>query len=334
MTSYERVMKTLRNERPDRVPLNVFAGWNPGVRERVNEKYGHVDGFCKQHHIDIVTAFLPRFPFGRLEEHERPLTLDDYLDMEPIDPTSPELLDMRCDGDLFLSVNEALAYKEKDMPVLVNVWGIFESSQFLYERGGLPGTEEALLNLLAEKEKTRKMFHRLAEWGAAAAENAIRAGADIIEVSDDWGQQNTLMFSPELWWEMIYPTEKVIIDVARTHDVPVLLHSDGDITLVLDGVKKLGVSGLHPVQESAGMSFARTREILGNEVCIMGGLDTITALPVMSSDEVRAEVKRVFGLLKDSGSFIFSGSHMFQDDAPLPVIEAAYETAYELASFD
>lgn len=334
MTPYDRVMKTLRGERADRVPFNVFAGWNPGVRERVNNKYGDVDGFCRQHHVDMVTAFLPRFPFGRPEEHERPLTLDDYLGMEPMDPTSPELLDMRCDGDLFLSVNEALEYKKKDMPVLVNVWGIFESSQFLYERDGLPGTEEALLNLLAEKEKTRTMFHRLAEWGAKAAENAIRAGADILEVSDDWGQQNTLMFSPELWWEMIYPTEKVIIEVARDHDVPVLLHSDGDVTRVLDGVKKLGVNGLHPVQESAGMSFARTREILGDRVCIMGGLDTVTALPAMSPEEIRAEVKRVFGLLKETGPFIFSGSHMFQDDAPLEVIEAAYETAYELASFE
>jgi uroporphyrinogen decarboxylase len=187
--------------------------------------------------------------------------------------------------------------------------------------------------MLVEREKTEAIFHRLAAWGAAAAENAIRAGADILEVSDDWGQQHTLMFNPELWWEMIYPTEKMIIDVARKHDVPVILHSDGDITLVLDGVKKLGVSGLHPVQESAGMSFARTREILGDGVCIMGGLDTVTALPVMSPDQIREEVKRVFGLLKESGPFIFAGSHMFQDDAPLPVIEAAYETAYDLASF-
>ena len=333
MTPRDRVMTTLRGERADRVPLNVFAGWNPGARERVNRKYGHVDDFCRRHHVDLVTAFLPRFPFGRPEEHPSQPTLDDFLAMEPIDPTSPALLDMHCDGDLFLSVNEALEYRKHGLPVLVNVWGILESYQFLFEQDGRPGTEQALLNMLVEREKTEAIFHRLAAWGAAAAENAIRAGADILEVSDDWGQQHTMMFNPELWWELIYPTEKIIIDVARKHDVPVILHSDGDITLVLDGVKKLGVSGLHPVQESAGMSFARTREILGDGVCIMGGLDTVTALPVMSPDQIREEVKRVFGLLKESGPFIFAGSHMFQDDAPLPVIEAAYETAYDLSSF-
>lgn len=333
MTPKERVLSALQGGRPDRVPLNVFAGWNPGVRASVNAKYGHVDRFCQQHHIDVVTAFLPRFPFGRPAPGAPMRTVDDYLRMQPIDPATPEILAERCDDDLFLSVQEGLAYKEQGYPLFVNVWGIFETSQFLFEVDGNPGTEEALMNMLAEKEKMMKIYGVLAEWGAAAAENAIRAGADVIELSDDWGQQNTMLFSPKLWWEMIYPNIKRIIDVAHKHDVPVLLHSDGDITMVLEGVKKLGVAGLHPVQESAGMDYAKTRHLLGDRVCIMGGLDTVTALPVMSPPEIRREVQRVFAHLKNSGPYIFSGSHMFQDDADLDVIEAAYEAADELAPY-
>lgn len=333
MTSRERVLKTIHGEAVDRVPLNVFAGWNPGVRERVNQKYRHVDNFCEQHHIDIVTGFLPRFPFGRPQEHETQPSIDEFLQMDMIDPSAPDLLNTPCDDDLFLTVKQAMDYQGQDKAVLINVWGIFETSQFLWEKDGRPGTEEALLNMLAEKEKMQKLYFRLGEWGAAAAENAIRAGADLIEISDDWGQQNTMMFSPKLWWEMIYPAIKLIVEAAHQHEVPVMLHSDGDVTMVLDGIKQLGFHGLHPVQESAGMSFQKTREVLGDNVFIMGGLDTITALPVMSPAQIREEVKRVFELLKYSGPFIFSGSHMFQDDAPLEVIEAAYEAAYEEAWF-
>lgn len=330
MTSKERVLKTLQAEQADRVPLNVFAGWNPGPRERVHEKYGDVDGFYRRHHIDIVTGVLPRFPFGRPAESGEPESLDGYLQMEPVDPTPPALLHQRCDGDLFLSVEEALEHK-KDKAVFVHVWGVFELSQFLFEHNGQPGTEKALITMVAEKEKTIKMYYKLAEWSAAAAENAIRAGADVIELSDDWGQQNTMLFSPRLWWEMIFPTTRIITETAQKHGVPVVLHSDGDVTQVLDGIKKLNVQGLHPVQESSGMSYSKTRQMLGDEFCIMGGLDIVTALPRMSSDEIHDEVKRVFGLLKSSGPFIFSGTHMFQDDAPLEVIEAAYEAAFELA---
>lgn len=334
MTSRERVLQTIRGEQADRVPLNVFAGWNPGVRQTVNQKYGDVEVFNQKFNIDIVTGFLPRFPFGRPEELTEPQDLDRYLKMEPvIDPVSPAILDIHCDDDLFHSVSGALEYQEQDMPVFINVWGVFELSQFLWEQDGMPGTQEALMAMISEPEKMKRMFIKLAEWTAAAAESAIKAGADVIELSDDWGQQDTMLFSPKMWWDMIYPAAKIVVDTIKKYDVPVVLHSDGDVTLVLDGIKKLGIDGLHPVQESAGMSFEKTRQILGDKVCIMGGLDTVTALPAMDAEEIRAEVKRVFGHLKNTGPFIFSGSHMFQDDAPLDVIEAAYEAAYELAPF-
>ncbi len=332
MTSRERVLRTLHGERADRVPLNVFAGWNPDPRRKVERKYGSVDAFSRQFGIDIITAVLPRFAFGGPEIHEQIADLDRYLELSPIDPDAPEILTTPCDGDLFLTVEQALPYQQQGYPVFVHVWGVFELSQFLFEKNGRPGVEQALINMAAEPEKTKKMFFKLAEWSAACAENAIRAGADVIELSDDWGQQNTLLFSPKMWWEMVFPATRLIVEAAHRHNVPVLLHSDGDITLVLEGVKRLGIHALHPVQESAGMSFAKTRQILGEKACIMGGLDTITALPVMNETEIVQEVERVFSLLKP-GPFIFAGSHMFQDDAPLEVIEAAYRRAAELAPY-
>lgn len=343
MTSRERVMASFGGKRPDRVPLNVFAGWNPGIRAQVNDRYGDVDGFAGRHHLDIVTGVLPRFPFGGRELQGQIRDLDQYLDLDPIDPRSGRLLEQAADEnqhadadqamDLFLSVRDALTYHRNELAVFVHAWGVFELSQFLFEKDGRPGTEQALLNMLAEKEKTAEIYGKLATWSAACIENAIEAGADVVELSDDWGQQNTMLFSPDLWWELVFPATKTIVDAAHRHGVPVLLHSDGDISRVLDGIRGLGVSGLHPVQESAGMSFSRTRDVLGPGVCIMGGLDTVTALPNMTETTVRAEVKRVFDELKPSGPFIFAGSHMFQDDAPLDVIDAAYDAAYELAAY-
>ena len=333
MTSRERVIATLTGQRPDRVALNFFAGWNIAVREKVAARYGTVDAFCDLMHTDIVTGVLPRFPFGGAENHARILDLDQYLEFEPDDPTAPAMISTPCDQVLNLTVKEALRYHKQNKAVFCHAWGVFELSQFLYEHDGLPGTEMALLNMAAEPEKNRRMFMKLAEWTADGVENAIKAGVDVIELSDDWGQQSTMMFSPKMWWDMIYPAMKIIFERAQRYHVPVLLHSDGDVTLVLDGIMQLGIAGLHPVQESSGMSPQHTREQLGPGYCIMGGLDTITALPVMTPAEIRLEVERVFSILKDSGPFIFSGSHMIQDDTDLDVVIAAYERAYELAAY-
>lgn len=81
------------------------------------------------------------------------------------------------------------------------------------------------------------------------------------------------------------------------------------------------------------MDFRQVRQVLGNHRCIMGGLDTVSSLPNMNVDQIKEEVDRVFSLLKPTGPFIFAGSHMFQDDADLSVIEAAYDRALSRAAF-
>jgi len=332
MTPKERVLTAFRREQPDRVPLNVFAGWNPPVRQRVEQEYGSVDAFCERFGIDIVTAVLPRFPFGR-GSFPGAQSFDPFLEAPWTDPYSEEILTTPCDGDLFLTVEEALAQR-RDRAVFAHVWGVFELSQFLFERQvGLPGLEQALLNMALDRDKAARMYQRLGEWSAACVENVIRAGVDVIELSDDWGQQNTLLFSPKDWWELIFPATKPIIEAAKRRGVPVLLHSDGDISAVLEGVVELGADAVHPLQESAGVDLAAFRRDYGDRLAVMGGLDTVTALPAMSPDEIRVEVQRVFEILKPGGGFVFSASHMFQEDSPLEVVEAAYDEALKLAPY-
>lgn len=327
MTGRERVLTTLRGDRPDRVALNVFAGWNPEVSEKAIQKWGSLDAWYDRFGIDAVTGVLPRFPFGRevAGTREKP---HDFLSLPLIDPKSEDVTGMQCDGSMFPTVQEAVAWgRRTDRAVFVHAWGVFELSQFLWELNMRPGTEPALLNMLLEKDLMAEIYVRLADWTADCVECALDAGADVVELSDDWGQQGVLLFNPELWWEIVEPAMKRIVDRVLERGVPILLHSDGDVTEVLDGIRDLGLTGLHPVQESAGMDFRDVRETLGTKRCIMGGLDTITALPVMNETQIREEVRRVFGNLAASGPYIFSASHMFQDDTDLSVIEAAYDEA-------
>jgi uroporphyrinogen decarboxylase len=335
MTSRERVLATLNGAAADRVPLNVFAGWNPGVRARVEARHGQLAAFEDRFRIDVQTGVLPRFPFGRPEGGAAPTSFEPYLDMQPVDPIRGAIVETPCDGDLFPTVREAVAAgRERSRAVFAHAWGVFELSQFLFERDGRPGTEDALLGMIAEPDVCRELYLRLGRWTADCVEAAIDAGVDAIELSDDWGQQNTMLFSPRTWWDLVFEPTREIVDRARSRGTPVIIHSDGDVSLVLDGIRQLGVQGLHPVQESAGMKPATVRTVLGPEVCIMGGLDTVSALPNMSETEVVSEVERVFAMLKDSGPFIFAGSHMFQDDTEVAIIEAAYDRAFELASYD
>ncbi len=325
-TSLERVQTVLAHGQPDRVPLNFFAGWNPEVREKVEAAYGSVAEFSEMLHIDIFTGVVPNFPWT--EEAKETIAIDDLLKIPLIDPKGEEIVETSADPELFLTVREAVEQYKGKKAVFVHVWGVFELVQFHM------GMEEVLVNLALEKEKMGQLFQRMADWSAKTVEKAIEAGADVIELSDDWGQNNVLLFNPKDWWSLIYPAEKKIVQAAKSRNIPVLLHSDGDITQVLDGVVQMGVDALHPVQESAGMDLKMMKEKYADKLSVMGGLDTAMALPFKNEEEIQEELKRVFEILKPGGGYIFSGSHMIQDDTPLSVVEAAYKKAYEIGFYE
>jgi len=325
MTSRERVLRVLHHELPDRVPLNIFAGWNEDVREAVERSYGSVEDFCDKLHIDIVTGVIPLHPWE--DPLPEPLDLDTLLSARFRDPRSDALLESPAEGRMFLTIREAVEKYGSQKAVFAHAWGVFELVHFQL------GLEEALVQMALERDKMRALFQRLAEWSATTVEKAVAAGVDVIELSDDWGQNRALLFRPDDWWELIYPCDRLIVDVAKSKGVPVVLHSDGDVTEVLEGILEMGVDALHPVQESAGMDPGAIKARYGSRLALMGGLDTVSVLPRMDAAQIQEEVQRLFDLLKPGGGFIFSTSHLIQSDTPLEVVEAAYRKAYNLAAY-
>jgi uroporphyrinogen-III decarboxylase len=51
------------------------------------------------------------------------------------------------------------------------------------------------------------------------------------------------------------------------------------------------------------MSVAAAREKLGKDVCLMGGLDVVSALPGLNRQTLKEEVVRIFKEWKNSGAF-------------------------------
>jgi hypothetical protein len=83
-------------------------------------------------------------------------------------------------------------------------------------------------------------------------------GIDVLHLSDDWGQNNRMLFSPECWWEFVFPHDKAIVDVGKRAGVPVSLHSCGYMMDVVGGCVDLGLDVLNPIQTSAGTAGVRT----------------------------------------------------------------------------
>ena len=153
---------------------------------------------------------------------------------------------------------------------------------------------------------------------------------DMIHISDDWGSQKDMLFSPDTWKEIIYPNMKMIVDHVHSKGVLASLHSDGCIRKVLDGVRDIGFDVVHPWQENADMPLELYLGNYSDKFAIMGGICVQSALGIMGREDLENEIKRVFSFLRGK-RWICCTSHFVQKHCSVDELEAAYNLIYKLA---
>ena len=153
----------------------------------------------------------------------------------------------------------------------------------------------------------------------------------MITLSDDWGSNQNMLFSPRMWRKMIRPYAQRVVTHARKQGVPVNLHSDGYIMQILDDLVELGFSMMHPVQESAGMEPKQIKANYGDKLVVYGSLDIIDGLLAYDGDELDRYITDRFEIYAPGGGFIFNTGHFVQPDIPPRRLIQAYTLANELA---
>ena len=320
MDSTERVRRTILGLPTDRQPI---YGWvSANLTNELNEAYGSVAAFEDKYEFDMSHIFGGPGSFRgdvieRVRRENDELTPDLLLD-EDIFTDPDNLADYR-------NIVDAMAFhKERGRFCYIQTPGFFE--QF----NGVFGIENQLLWLAMYPEELDELYRRQAEWTVKFAGHCIDLGIDMVHISDDWGAQRDLMFSPKLWREIIFPHMKRVVDYVHGRGCFCSLHSDGCIAKVTDGVAELGLDLVHPWQESAGMSYDLYLEKYRDTFAILGGICIQTVLGLVPQDELEREIRRVFGLLRGR-RWVCCTTHFVQNHCSIADLAFAYDLIYKLA---
>lgn len=297
-------------------------GWLNNLHERIAEAFGLVHAFEDRYEFDLVHLFTG------FQEYD-PVALENLKEasggkVEPAALLELELQDVSesIDSDVvsaFIDHHKT----QRSRLVYVQTPGIFE---FLSRHFGI---ENHLMYLVLNEDALHEVYRRQAKWNQQFAMACLDLGVDMIHVSDDWGSQASLMFSPDTWRRMIYPYHKSTCDAVKARGGLLSLHSDGNVSQALDGIVELGYDVVHPYQESAGMDFALYLKKYRNSFSIMGGLDVQTTLGFGRYDELKAEIERLVAMFRDGG-LILCTSHMVQEHCSIDELVFAYDLIYKL----
>lgn len=189
------------------------------------------------------------------------------------------------------------------------------------------GTERFMTATATDPEETSLLAEKVSSYEIARAKIFLDHGADAILMADDIAYQRGPFLSPRTMDRIAWPIYRRMLREIKAHrNVPVLLHTDGNIRDLLDGIVESGFDGLHSLQPSADMDIHEVKERYGDRLCLMGNLDLNRLMPFGTPEEVSAEVRHLCDTIGLDGGFILATCNILTDALPVENVKTMYDS--------
>ncbi len=204
-----------------------------------------------------------------------------------------------------------------------------------YWHNRLRGLQQSLMDPLAEPEMTEYLLLRLSDFFTTyhtRCFEALKGKIDLTQVTDDFGGQFGLLLSPRLFERFYRRPMQRAIDLAKSYNIFVFHHDDGDCRPLLPRLAQMGIDVLNPIQWRCGnWDLAALKADFGGQFCFHSAVDNQQTIPFGSAEDVRAEV-RMLGrtLFSDRRGLILAPCHNLQPITPLENILALYDEASKI----
>lgn len=190
------------------------------------------------------------------------------------------------------------------------------------------GMQQALLDLIEQPH----LVHAVMEKGVAIAVEKgkfnIDLGLKVLRLNDSVG--NMSVISPRHWREYIFPHMKTVCDELHAYDpdVRIYCHICGNILPVVEDLVQTGLDCIGPLDPLGGFTPADVRQRVGQDIALMGGVNTLTFLEG-TSDDILQEAHTCMQQAGEHGGYILGSGCVIPRDAKLENLRALRQAAEE-----
>ena len=169
----------------------------------------------------------------------------------------------------------------------------------------LCGYQKALMDLIDNPN----LVHDTMEKGVAIAIEKgkfnINLGFRVLRLNDSVA--NMSVISPNLWREFIFPHMKDVCTELHHYcsEVKIYCHICGNILPILEDLVNTGLDCIGPLDPLGNFSPAQVRDIVGDRVSLMGGVNTLSFINC-SADEIMEEARKCIIKAGQKGGYILS----------------------------
>ncbi len=171
---------------------------------------------------------------------------------------------------------------------------------------------ENFAHLLAHRKEAKKVFDDRGKFAVDLTKILAEKGAKVILVFDDYGFKNGLFMSPKNYREFVLPWLAEICKAAHERDCKIMLHSDGDLSTILDdlvdGCKIDALNPIEPTTANPGYSIFEIKRMYGDRLTLTGNVSP-TMLATGTIEEIEAYTTRLMKECAPGGGYILASGH-------------------------
>jgi uroporphyrinogen decarboxylase len=223
----------------------------------------------------------------------------------------------------FDDAREITARSKDDYAVVGDVeWGLFEMSWFL------TGMEKFLFDMTMGEAYVEVLIDRLMGWSLGIAKQLVDVGVDVLWFGDDFGAQNGMLISPDMWRRIFKPRYAEMWQEvkAQNPDIIIAYHCDGAVAPILGDLADIGMQVFNPVQPNVpGHDPQELKDRFGDRFAFWGAIDQQALLPRGPARAIEADVAEKIEILGEGGGYLCSPAHIIQADVSVEHVEAFIE---------
>lgn len=228
----------------------------------------------------------------------------------------------------FRFAEETIAKYGKDFGIIGDLeCAIYEISWYIV------GLEKLLMDMMMEEPYVDALLDKVTEISTQTGLRLIELGVDMIWAGDDFGSQNGLIMSPEMFDRYFAPRIKKMFDAfkAANPQIKIAWHTCGSVIPLVPKFIELGLDYLNPLQPLAKhMDAENVNYQFGGQINFFGAICVQDLLPNGTPDKIKSEVKRIAAILDEKSQYIIAPAHNIQDDTPVENVLALFEAVHEL----
>ncbi len=351
LSSKERVVRTFKHEKTDRVPVDYYA--NPRIDQQLKAYFGlkadDGEGLKKALGVDFRGVYA-KYEGKRLHAERAERDVDPqwgwvtkYIEHEsggywdfcdfPLTEADEETVakwPMPSPDDFDYSKIHSECETHREYAVFVGHAGL---GCIMNTAGFLRGMEQVFVDLALDEPAGLLLIDRMLAIQLEVVHREIevaKGGIDFMWIGEDLGTQNGPLISMETFRKHIKPRQKPFFDLAKAYNLPVMLHTCGSSSWSYEEYIEMGLTAVDTLQpEAKNMSPEYLKNTFGNRLAYHGCISTCGPVAFGTSEETVKYCQRTLDIMMPGGGFCFAPTHSLQDNSLLENVIAMYATAHK-----